>query len=370
MATQRIQKVLASAGYGSRRACEQLVLDGRVTINGHRTTELPVLVDPASDRITVDGRPIRLERHVYYLLHKPRGVFCTQDDPAGRRRAIDLLTGVRERVFPVGRLDAEATGLLLFTNDGDLAQRLTHPRHGVPRTYRAEVAGCPGERTLDQLRRGAWMGEGRASPAEVSIIHRGRERSILEIVYREGRKGLVRTLLARMGHNVRRLHCIAMGKLSIRKLPVGAYRALTSAEVEKLRLSAAGEDARRAGGRAGAAGPGGRNGRPAAKRGQVARADLAAGGEKGRRRAGGDGHRRAGLAPRGPEVQQALAETRGAIERVREPLEGAGQAGAPAEVEGRYIRPAGRRRIILPDGQEAPAARQSHTGRRRKRRRG
>lgn len=234
MATERIQKLLAAAGYGSRRSCETLVTDGRVAVNGRYMRELPVLVDPQIDKITVDGKPLRPERHVYFLLNKPRNVYCTHNDPAGRTRVEDLLVGVRERVYPVGRLDAESTGLLIVTNDGALAQKLTHPRFSTPKTYRAEVAGLPSMDTLRKLREGIWLSEGKTSPAEITIIHRDRDKAVLEITLRESRNREIRRMLAKFGHNVRRLMRIRMGKLSIAKLPVGAFRPLTKAEVTYL----------------------------------------------------------------------------------------------------------------------------------------
>jgi 23S rRNA pseudouridine2605 synthase len=234
MATERIQKILAAAGFGARRTCEQLVLDGRVRINGEVVRTLPILVEPNRDRLTVDGRPVRAERHVYFILHKPRHVYCTHNDPSGRKRAIDLLVGVRERVYPVGRLEAEATGLLLMTNDGELAARLTHPRYGIPKTYRAEVDGCPSPRTIETLRRGVWLSDGRTPPAEVTLVHKERDKAVLEITLREARNREVQRLLAKLGHRVRRLVRIRTGKLSIRGLPVGAFRPLSRAEVEYL----------------------------------------------------------------------------------------------------------------------------------------
>ena len=234
MATQRIQRVLASAGYGSRRACEQLVLDGRVAVNGEVSRTLPQLVDPARDRIAVNGRAIRSEAPVYYLLNKPRDVFCTNQDPAGRKRVVDLLKGVRERVFPVGRLDADSMGLLLLTNDGALTQKLTHPRFGVPKTYRAEVTGAPAAATIEKLRQGVWLSEGRTAPAQIRVVYRQRDRCILEITLREGRDREIRRILAKTGHNVRRLTRIATGKLSIKGLALGAFRRLTPQEVKYL----------------------------------------------------------------------------------------------------------------------------------------
>jgi 23S rRNA pseudouridine2605 synthase len=235
MAAERIQKILAAAGYGARRTCELLVLDGRVSVNGAVVRTLPVLVDPERDRVTVGGKTVRPARHAYYILNKPPGVFCTDADPAGRRRAIDLLVGVRERLFPVGRLDAESMGLLLMTNDGELAQKLTHPRFGVPKTYRADVSGCPTPETLQRLCGGVWLSEGKTAPAAISVIHRQRNKSVLEITIREGRNREIRRMLAKHGHNVRRLTRIRMGKLSIRGLPLGAFRRLTPAEVSYLR---------------------------------------------------------------------------------------------------------------------------------------
>lgn len=234
MATERIQKVLAAAGFGSRRSCEALVSAGRVRVNGRRACDLPLLVDPERDRISVDGKLIRSARRVYFLLHKPRGVYCTQSDPDGRKRAIDLMVGVRERVFPVGRLDADSAGLLIMTNDGELTQKLTHPRFMTPKTYRAEVQGCPTTEALDKLRRGVWLSEGRTAPAEITVVHKDRRKAVLEITLREGRNREIRRILAKLGHKVRRLTRIRMGRLSIRKLPVGAYRPLTKTEVQAL----------------------------------------------------------------------------------------------------------------------------------------
>jgi 23S rRNA pseudouridine2605 synthase len=234
MATERIQKVLAAAGYGARRACEQLVLDRRVAVNGTVVHTLPVLVDPERDHIVVDGKPLRAARHVYFLLNKPPGVFCTHNDPSGRTRAVDLLVGVRERVFPVGRLDSESTGLLIMTNDGALTQKLTHPRFAVPKTYQAETVGCPTTETLAKLRAGVWLSDGKTAPANITILHRERDKTVLEITIRESRNRELRRVLAKLGHKVRRMARVRMGKLTIRGLPLGAYRVLNSAEVKYL----------------------------------------------------------------------------------------------------------------------------------------
>jgi 23S rRNA pseudouridine2605 synthase len=235
MAKERIQKILAAAGFGSRRHCEELVLDGRVAVNGQTVRALPVLVDTAADEITVEGRPIRADRLVYYMLNKPAGVYCTDHDPSGRTRAVDLLGGVRERVFPVGRLEADSMGLVLFTNDGPLTQRLTHPRFGVAKTYRVEVAGQPSAGVLEKVRAGVWLSEGRTAPARVKIVHSNRRRTILEITLRDSRNREIRRMLAKLGHNVRRLVRVRIERLSIAKLPVGAFRRLTDEEVGQLK---------------------------------------------------------------------------------------------------------------------------------------
>jgi len=240
MPQQRIQKILAAGGFGSRRACEKLVTDGHVEIDGETVSDLPIVVDPAKCRITVEGKPVRLERYVYFLLNKPKGYFCTNSDPDGRRRAIDLMVGVRERLFPVGRLDAETTGLLIMTNDGELAQKLTHPKFQTPKTYRAEVRGQPQTEALEKLRKGVWLAEGRTGPAEVSVIHSSRQKAVLEITLREGRNREIRRMLARFGHPVNRLTRIKMGRISIKRLPLGSYRPLTEAEVKYLHRLAEG----------------------------------------------------------------------------------------------------------------------------------
>ncbi|MEK6643092.1 MAG: pseudouridine synthase [Planctomycetota bacterium] len=238
MAKQRIQKLLAAAGFGSRRKCEELVLEGRVRVNGERITELPLLADPDSDTIMIDGETVRAQKHVYFMLNKPSGVFCTHNDPDDRTKAVDLLVGVRERVYPIGRLDAESMGLLLFTNDGALAQQLTHPRFGVLKTYRVEVTGMASNDVMNKLRAGVWLSEGRTAPAKVEVIHSNRTRTIVEITLRESRNREIRRMLAKMGHNVRRMIRVRIGRLSISRLPVGAFRALTNDEVKYLRSMA------------------------------------------------------------------------------------------------------------------------------------
>ena len=235
MARERLQKILSAAGVASRRECEHVILDGRVRVNGKQVLSLPVLVDPAADRITLDGKPLVPERKSYYVLHKPKGVHCTNYDPDQRRRAVDLLAGVKERLFPVGRLDADSMGLLLMTNDGELAERVAHPRYGVPKTYRAHVGGRITKEDLAMLREGVWLAEGKTSVSQAHIIHAGRDRSVVEITLREGRNREVRRVLAKLSHPVRKLIRIQIGPISLRGLPVGEYRRLTATEVKALR---------------------------------------------------------------------------------------------------------------------------------------
>ena len=232
----RLQKFLSDAGVASRRHAEELILEGRVLVNGRVVDALPAFVDPQTDKVIVDGTRVRLQRREYFLVHKPKGVVCTNDDPSGRIRAVDLLPPLPMPLFPVGRLDAECTGLLLMTNDGELAQRITHPRHGVPRTYRAEVRGRVPLDLPAQMKKGVYLAEGRAQASDVEVVHASYERSVLMITLREGPNRQVRRMLARLGYPVRTLKRVQIGSLSLRGLPVGASRRLTSQELSALQL--------------------------------------------------------------------------------------------------------------------------------------
>src|SRR3954451_5780145 len=171
---ERLQKILSQAGVASRRASEQLMLDGRVTVNGATVRELGTKADPASDEIRVDGRRIKVpEEHRYILLNKPRGYVTTRSDPQKRPTVIDLIADVRDYVYPVGRLDFDSEGLLILTNDGDLAARLTHPRHGVARVYEARVRGIPDTHDITRLSRGIFLDGRRTQPAVVKLLHAG-----------------------------------------------------------------------------------------------------------------------------------------------------------------------------------------------------
>jgi 23S rRNA pseudouridine2605 synthase len=231
----RLQKFLSDAGVASRRHAEELILDGRVLVNDEVVDALPAFVDPRQDTVLVDGTAVRVQPLAYWLVHKPKGVVCTTSDPAGRTRAIDLLPPLRQRLFVVGRLDAESTGLLLLTNDGELAQQVTHPRYGVAKVYEAEVRGRVSADLPEQMRRGVYLAEGRARASRVEIVRATNKQSILRITLREGRNRQVRRMLARLGHAVRKLKRLQIGPLSVKGLPVGAARAATVAVVKALR---------------------------------------------------------------------------------------------------------------------------------------
>ncbi len=231
---ERLQKVLAAAGVGSRRDCEELILEGRVDVDGDIVQELGTRVDPMTQRIRVDGTELRAPRRVYYMLNKPSGVLCTANDPSGRQRAIDLVKS-NERLFTVGRLDQNSQGLILLTNDGELSNKLTHPRYGIEKVYRVHVAGVPEAAMLTKLKRGIHFADGFAKVSSVKIKSKQKQSATLEIVLNEGRNREIRRLLARVGHKVLSLTRTAMGPLRLADLPSGAHRKLTREEVKQLR---------------------------------------------------------------------------------------------------------------------------------------
>ena len=232
---ERLQKILSQAGIASRRASEQLMTDGRVTVNGKTVLELGTKADASRDDIRVDGRRIKIpDRHLYLLVNKPRGYVTTRSDPQKRPTVIDLLAGVTDYVYPVGRLDFDSEGLLILTNDGDLAAKLTHPRHGVPRVYEATVLGVPDDHDVRRLAKGVTIDGQRTGPAEVTAIGPSR----LRITVREGRNRQVRKMCDAIGHPVTELRRVAIGPLRDARLKLGAWRVLTTHEVERLRAAA------------------------------------------------------------------------------------------------------------------------------------
>lgn len=239
--SERLQKVLAGAGFGSRRACEELILAGRVTVDKDIVTELGTRVAPATQKIFVDGDRIRLERKRYFLLCKPKGVVCTAFDPANRTKAIDLLPKDYGRLFTVGRLDENSEGLLLVTNDGDLAEKLAHPRYQVERKYRVLVAGQPTGKVLEELKEGHYFTEGKFRVRDVRRLMGKGQSTVLELTLTEGQNREIRRLLARVGHKVMALMRIAFGPLALGNLQPGGFRELTPQEVKSLKEFATGK---------------------------------------------------------------------------------------------------------------------------------
>ena len=230
----RLQKFLASCGLGSRRACEEFVTSGRVTIDGRRVSKLGTTVDPSAQEVALDGERLRIERKKYFALNKPRGVVCTNRDPAGRPRVVDLFPAKGPRLFPVGRLDEESEGLLIVTNDGDLAQKLAHPKYRIYRTYQVHVAGVPNRATLDSLEAGAYFAEGRFRVHSAKLLKKQGQSAHLEVVLTEGQNREVRRLLARAGHKVMKLKRVAFGPIRLGRLKRGEHRPLKHAELEEL----------------------------------------------------------------------------------------------------------------------------------------
>ena len=234
---ERLQKVLARAGFGSRRAAEELIAAGRVTVDGV-AARLGQRIDPRSMHVEVDGVPVSVRDDVvYYLLNKPRRVVTTARDPEGRTTAIDLVP-TEPRVFPVGRLDYDTEGLLVLTNDGELAQLVTHPRHGIEKTYLAEVSGVPTRATVRALREGVTLDDGPTAPARVRVVQQQGDNAALEIVLHEGRNRIVRRMCEAVGHPVRRLVRTRVGPITDRRLAPGAWRALRPREVRALYAAA------------------------------------------------------------------------------------------------------------------------------------
>jgi 23S rRNA pseudouridine2605 synthase len=234
---ERLNKYLAHAGVGSRRHCEELIAAGRISVDGKTVRELGTKVEP-EQKVCVDGQPLQPERTVYWLVNKPRGYLCTNFDPAGRPRALDLVPHVPQRVYTVGRLDEDSEGLLLLTNDGDLANRLMHPRYGVEKTYLVQVAGHPKREDLTKLLKGVWLSDGHVRARHVKRRKTQGDSTWMRIVLSEGRNREIRRMLARLQHKVMRLRRIALGPVQLGHLSKGKARRLSSAELKALRQTA------------------------------------------------------------------------------------------------------------------------------------
>lgn len=233
---ERLQKILAQAGIASRRKCEDLIVAGKVEVNGEVVTTLGTKADPDQDIITVSGRPISNEKKVYLVMNKPKGVITSASDPEGRKIVSDYLRGIKERVYPVGRLDYDTEGLLLLTNDGEFANLLTHPKHHVPKTYMATVKGVPHGSDLDKLKAGIMLDDGMTAPAEVEYkdIDTAKKEATISITIHEGRNRQVRRMFEAISHPVIKLKRISFGDLLLQNLKRGLFRHLTKDEVEDL----------------------------------------------------------------------------------------------------------------------------------------
>lgn len=236
MAEMRLQKYLAEAGVASRRKSEALITEGHVQVNGVIVRELGTKVDPEKDRVAVDGKLVKKEETlVYLLMNKPAGYITTVEDTHNRPTVMDLLTGVEERVYPVGRLDGDTKGLLLFTNDGEFAYRMTHPKFKMEKTYLADVKGIVTDAELQQLRDGVELEDGVTAPAKAELIKKDKYRSRIELRIHEGKNRQVRRMCAAVHHEVVDLKRTAMGPLDLKGVAEGSYRHLTPAEVTKLK---------------------------------------------------------------------------------------------------------------------------------------
>ncbi|MDR0991191.1 MAG: rRNA pseudouridine synthase [Propionibacteriaceae bacterium] len=231
----RLQKVLAAAGVASRRASEELIADGRVEVNGQVVTVLGTRVNPATDHIRVDGSRLPPQRHhLYFVLNKPRGVVSTLSDPQGRPTLAEYLPPRVGRLFHVGRLDTDTSGLIVLTNDGDLAQRLSHPQYEVSKTYMVEVDGAVDRATLQRLSQGVRLEDGLMKPDQVKLIDSTGQKSLLKVTLHSGRNRVVRRLFEAVGHPVRKLARVRIGPIRLGHLPVGQTRPLTRLELGEL----------------------------------------------------------------------------------------------------------------------------------------
>ncbi|NEN82129.1 pseudouridine synthase [Paenibacillus elgii] len=236
----RLQKVLAEAGVASRRKCEELITAGRVEVNDKVVTTLGVKVDPSQDFIKVDGKPIRRQSKVYVIFNKPKGVITSAQDPEGRKTVTEFFKNIKQRIYPIGRLDYDTEGLLLLTNDGEFAHLLTHPKHHVPRTYLATVKGVPHGSLLDKLKNGIELEDGMTAPAEVEYqdVRPENNEAVVKITIYEGRNRQVRRMFDAIHHPVIKLKRIQFGPLQLSGIPRGKFRHLTPQEVNELRQEA------------------------------------------------------------------------------------------------------------------------------------
>jgi len=236
---ERLQKIIARAGLASRREAERWILEGRVTVNGAVIEKLGSQADPLKDKIKVDGKLILRAPRLYYLFHKPPGLITAMGDPQGRPNLGDLLEplGRRGRFYPVGRLDFNSSGLLILTNDGELAQRLMHPRYGVKKTYRVKISACPKESELDRLRRGIRLEDGMTAPAKVRVLQVLKKNAWIEVEIGEGRNREIRRMFEALGYFVEKLIRVRLGPIGLGFLGPGEMRPLSPREIATLKKS-------------------------------------------------------------------------------------------------------------------------------------
>ncbi|MHB8158048.1 MAG: pseudouridine synthase [Desulfocucumaceae bacterium] len=232
---ERLQKFMSRHGIASRRACEEIIAAGRVRVNGKVISTPGVTVDPARDKVVVDGRRLgEPEKKIYIMINKPRGYISTAQDPRGRKKVTDLLENIKERVYPVGRLDYDSEGLLIMTNDGEFAQKLTHPSHEVPKTYRVRLKGLPSDDDLDKIATGVMLDDKMTAPAKLAFIEEREGNALLEITISEGRNRQVRRMFETINFEVIRLKRVKIGSLTLGNLKSGENRPLRETEVTVL----------------------------------------------------------------------------------------------------------------------------------------
>ncbi|NLH17159.1 MAG: rRNA pseudouridine synthase [Phycisphaerae bacterium] len=232
----RLQKFLAEAGIAARRKCEEMIVEGLVEVNGKVVESLPAFVEPAKDTVKVNGQKVRMPQRVYFLLNKPKNVICSNSDPQGRKRAIDLVD-TPFRVVCVGRLDTETSGAIILTNDSELVNRMTHPRYELPRTYEIRIRGSMDDVAIERFKQGSWLSGGKGGRAEVRVIRRNNVETMLEVTIQGGLHSELRLVMHRVGFKVLSIRRTRIGTITLKDTPLGCSRPLTKAQVDYLKKS-------------------------------------------------------------------------------------------------------------------------------------